>query len=135
LRLWTEGSAWFSSEQGRKGRIAPGQFADLAVLDADYFSVPDEQIKSISAQLTLVGGRIVHGDREFKDLAPPLPAAMPEWSPVRVWGGYQGTPPTHAHRAACSVHRHTHSGVARVAIRAEDAPSFWGALGCACFAF
>jgi predicted amidohydrolase YtcJ len=135
LRLWTEGSAWFSSEQGRKGRIAPGQFADLAVLDADYFSVPDEQIKSISAQLTLVGGRIVHGDQEFKDLAPPLPPAMPEWSPIRAYGGYQGTPLTHAHSAACSVHRHTHSAVARVAIRPEDASSFWGALGCTCFAF
>ena len=24
LRLWTEGSAWFSSEAGHKGRIAPG---------------------------------------------------------------------------------------------------------------
>jgi predicted amidohydrolase YtcJ len=135
LRLWTEGSAWFSSEQGRKGRIAPGQFADLAVLDADYFSVPDEQIKSISAQLTLVGGRVVHADREFKDLAPPLPPAMPEWSPIRAYGGYQGTPLTHAHRAACSVHRHTRSPVARVAIRPKEASSFWGALGCTCFAF
>ena len=33
--------------------------------------------------LTLVGGRVVHGDQEFKDLAPSLPPVMPEWSPVR----------------------------------------------------
>jgi len=45
LRLWTEGSAWFSTEDGKKGRIAAGQFADLAVLGADYFSVPAEEIK------------------------------------------------------------------------------------------
>jgi hypothetical protein len=39
LRLWTAGSAWFSSEQGKKGALVPGQLADLAVLSADYLSV------------------------------------------------------------------------------------------------
>jgi predicted amidohydrolase YtcJ len=88
LRLWTEGSAWFSAEQGKKGRIEPGQLADLVALDRDHFSVADEEIKSLASVLTVVGGRVVHGDREFKDLAPPLPAAMPDWSPVRAYGGY-----------------------------------------------
>ncbi|MBH9665282.1 amidohydrolase family protein, partial [Burkholderia multivorans] len=32
LELWTAGSAWFSSEQGKKGRIEQGQLADLVVL-------------------------------------------------------------------------------------------------------
>jgi predicted amidohydrolase YtcJ len=40
LRLYTVGSSWFSSEDGQKGAIVPGQLADLAVLAADYFSVP-----------------------------------------------------------------------------------------------
>src|SRR6185312_2283367 len=82
LRLWTEANTWFSSEQGKKGQIAPGQLADLAVLSADYFAVPAEAIQDLSAVLTLVGGKPVHGDAEFKDLAPPLPPAMPDWSPV-----------------------------------------------------
>src|ERR1700677_912144 len=43
LRLWTVGSSWFSTEDNRKGAIVPGQFADLAVLSADYFSVPNEE--------------------------------------------------------------------------------------------
>lgn len=44
LRLYTIGSAWFSGESELKGRIAPGQFADFALLNADYFSVPEEEI-------------------------------------------------------------------------------------------
>jgi predicted amidohydrolase YtcJ len=135
LRLWTEGSAWFSTEQGKKGRIAAGQFADLAALDADYFSIPDEQIKSVSALLTVVGGRIVHGSGEFKNLAPPLPPAMPDWSPVRTYGGYQSMGANRAHTAACSMHRHAHASPARVPVHREDLRSFWGALGCGCFVF
>jgi predicted amidohydrolase YtcJ len=135
LRLWTEGSAWFSTEDGKKGRIAAGQFADLAVLDGDYFSVPEEQIKSLAAVLTVVDGRVVHGDQEFESLAPPLPPAMPDWSPVRAYGGYQRTAVKHAHGAACSVHRDLHAPVSGAPIRSEDLRSFWGALGCGCFAF
>jgi predicted amidohydrolase YtcJ len=45
LRLYTVGSSWFSGEDGKKGAIAPGQLADLAVLSEDYFSVPEERIK------------------------------------------------------------------------------------------
>ena len=43
LRLYTMGSAWFSSEEGKKGAMVPGQLADLAVLSADYFSIPEER--------------------------------------------------------------------------------------------
>jgi predicted amidohydrolase YtcJ len=135
LRLWTEGSAWFSTEVEKKGRIAPGQFADLAVLDGDYFSLPEEEIKSIVAVLTVVGGRVVHGDQEFKDLAPPLPPAMPDWSPMRAYGGYQRTTMEHLHRAKCFVHRRAHGPVASAPIQSEDLRNFWGALGCSCFAF
>jgi hypothetical protein len=39
--------------------------------------------------LTLVGGKAVYGNADFKDLAPLLPQAMPGWSPVRTFGGYQ----------------------------------------------
>jgi hypothetical protein len=135
LRLWTEGSAWFSTEVGKKGHIAPGQFADLVVLDGDYFSMPEEEIKSIGAVLTVVGGRVVHGDQEFKNLAPPLPPAMPDWSPVRAYGGYQRTAVEHLHTAKCSVHRHARGPVTSTPIQSDDLRGFWGALGCSCFAF
>ncbi len=88
LRLWTVGSSWFSGEDGKKGAIVPGQLADLAVLSADYFSVPDEEIKHLESVLTIVGGRPVYAAEEFSSLAPPPLPVLPEWSPVRTYGGY-----------------------------------------------
>ncbi|HEX4598851.1 MAG TPA: amidohydrolase [Burkholderiaceae bacterium] len=134
LRLWTEGSAWFSDEQEKKGRIAPGQFADLAVLDADYFSVPDEGIKSIASALTMVAGRVVYGDLAFKDLAPQLPPALPDWSPVRRYGGFHLSGLTNSQASACAVHRHAPHRV-HAPVRFDDRAGFFGALGCSCFVF
>jgi predicted amidohydrolase YtcJ len=90
LRLWTVGSAWFSQEEDVKGRIAPGRYADFAVLSEDYFTVPEEQIKNIESVLTVVGGKVVYAAQPFQDLAPPpLPPVSPAWSPVAHFGGYQ----------------------------------------------
>jgi predicted amidohydrolase YtcJ len=88
LRCYTSGSAWFSGEEDKKGTIAVGRLADLAVLSADYFSVPDEEIKQIESQLTLVDGKIVYGAGDFRTLAPSAIQVMPDWSPVRFSGGY-----------------------------------------------
>jgi predicted amidohydrolase YtcJ len=87
LRLYTSAAPWFSNEEGKKGAIAPGQLADLAVLSADYFSVPEAEIRGIESVLTLLGGRIVHATAEFAPLGPgPLPVS-PGWSPVAAAGG------------------------------------------------
>mgnify|MGYP002621588786 CR=1 FL=1 len=82
LRLWTEANTWFSNEQGKKGRIKAGQLADLALLSADYFAVPESEIVHLRSVLTVLGGRVVHGGEEFGPPAPALPAPMPDWSPV-----------------------------------------------------
>lgn len=87
LRLFTAGSAWFSREEGKKGTIAPGQFADLAVLSDDFFSVPDDRIKALESVLTVVNGRVVYAASPFKQYDPPLPPVMPDWSPVSRFGG------------------------------------------------
>jgi predicted amidohydrolase YtcJ len=88
LRLFTVGSSWFSSEEGKKGAIVPGQLADLAALSADYFAIPDDDIKRLESVLTIVGGHVVHGSEEFAGLAPPLPTPVPDWSPIPRFGGY-----------------------------------------------
>jgi predicted amidohydrolase YtcJ len=88
LRLYTVGSSWFSTEDGKKGAIAPGQLADLAVLSGDYFSIPEEQIKHLESVLTIVGGKVVYATAEFSRLAPPELPVSPDWSPVREYGGY-----------------------------------------------
>jgi predicted amidohydrolase YtcJ len=61
LRLFTRGNSWFLRMEDRIGSIEPGMLADLVVLDRDYFTVPDVQVKQIRALMTIVGGRIVHG--------------------------------------------------------------------------
>src|SRR6266496_431255 len=88
LRLWTVGSSWFSSDDGKKGALAPGQLADCAVLSADYFSIPEDRIKDLESVLTIVGGKPVYAAAEFKDLSPPPLPVSPEWSPVAAYGGY-----------------------------------------------
>src|SRR5260370_41645054 len=88
LELYTMGSSWFSTEDGKKGALAPGQLADLAVLSADYFSIPDEKIKQLESVLTIVGGKPVYATEEFETLAPAPPAVLPHWSPVAQFGGY-----------------------------------------------
>jgi predicted amidohydrolase YtcJ len=65
LRLYSEGSAWFTFEDGERGSLALGRLADLAVLDKDYLTVPVDEIGSIVSLLTMVGGRIAYGDGPF----------------------------------------------------------------------
>jgi predicted amidohydrolase YtcJ len=68
LRLYTQGSAWFSFEENARGALAVGQLADLAVLSRDYLSVPIEQIGGTVSLLTMVGGRIVYADGPYAAL-------------------------------------------------------------------
>jgi predicted amidohydrolase YtcJ len=144
LRLWTEANTWFSTEQGKKGQIAAGQLADLVVLDRDYFSVPEDEIQDIESVLTLLGGKVVHGSGDYAGLAPDLPPAMPDWSPVRTFGGYQKRAEAGSTKYAfvgcgcsntCGVHGHSHARALGAHAPARDEGAFWGALGCSCWAF
>ncbi len=138
LRLYTVGSSWFSSEDGKKGSIAPGQLADLAVLSADYFSIPEDEIKQLESVLTIVGGKVVHAAREFSKLAPPALPVSPDWSPVKEYGGY-------AHSSRESIVGATacqaispcggkHAGAASTHRSVLGDLGLWS-LGCDCFAF
>jgi hypothetical protein len=60
LRLYTQGSAWFTHDDARRGSLEPGRLADLAVLTEDVMTAPAEQIGGIESLLTMVGGRIVY---------------------------------------------------------------------------
>ena len=134
LELYTKGSAWFSDEQDKKGTIEAGMFADLAVLDADYFTVEEEAIKNIEAVLTIVGGNIVYARDEFSAYAPAPVPVLPEWSPVRAYGGYVQSP-VHSCAGSCDVHAHEHNKARLSDMPVDNFTAFWGALGCSCFAF
>jgi predicted amidohydrolase YtcJ len=148
LRMWTENVAWFSNEVGKKGRIEVGQLADLIVPDRDYFACPGDAIADTVSELTIVGGRVVYGAGPFArhDTTAP-PPAMPDWSPVRRFGGYgawadKSAATTVQRRAAdacgcahaCAIHGHNHAAAWSRRVPAADVKGFWGALGCACWA-
>lgn len=77
LHAYTAGSAWLSFEEEDRGHLRPGARADFAVLDQDYFTVPDDDIPTISSVLTVVGGVVVHSSRAAApaDRAGPASAA------------------------------------------------------------
>lgn len=60
LRIFTRNNAWFLKMEDRIGSLEVGKLADLLVLNKDYFSVADEDIKNIRPVLTMVGGTVVH---------------------------------------------------------------------------
>jgi len=147
LRMWTENVTWFSNEEGKKGRIQEGQLADLVVPDRDFYSCPEDEIADTTSLLTVLGGRIVYAAGQFAvhDVLPP--PAMPDWSPVRTYGGYAAwgkatvaRVPLQAAAASCGcsrrcqVHGHGHATAWGSKIPVDDLKSFWGALGCACWA-
>jgi hypothetical protein len=145
LRMWTENVTWFSNEEGKKGRIEAGQYADLIIPDRDFFACPEAEISDITALLTIVGGKIVYATGDFAALDEPPPPAMPDWSPVRRFGGYaswgEAAKPATTRFAMhcgcateCGMHGHQHATAWSAKLPIADLKSFWGALGCACWA-
>ena len=149
LEMWTHKVTWFSNEEEKKGRIKKGQFADLVVPDRDYFACPEHEISEITSDLTIVGGKVVYGSGAFAshdDAVPP--PALPNWSPVRTFGGYGAWRDSRAGKSAareklasacgcanaCNVHGHDHAAAWSGMVPVSDLRSFWGALGCACWA-
>src|SRR5215469_14905002 len=137
LKLYTMGSSWFSTEDGKKGALAPGQLADLAVLSADYFTIAEEEIKRLESVLTIVGGKVVYAAEEFSKLAPPALPVSPSWSPVNEYGGYAKPRPEAvgaSHSACCSHTESSATGRANSHLQVLGDHGSWE-LGCDCFAF
>lgn len=138
LRLYTVGSAWFSGDEAVKGSLEPGKFADLVVLSADYFSVPEDQIRKIESVLTLMNGQIVHAKGPYRSIAPPALPVDPAWSPVAVAaneedgkylaksmrGGSHSCGHAHASGDSCGGHTHSHNWI-------QGDAGLWS-LSCSC---
>jgi hypothetical protein len=121
------------------------------VPDRDYFSCAEDEIADTTSDLTIVGGKVVYGAGDFAAYDKgALPPAMPDWSPVRTFGGYAAWGESrHAAEPAlnrkqlalscdcanaCSIHGHDHASAWSGKLPISDLKSFWGALGCACWA-
>ncbi|RFZ85251.1 amidohydrolase [Mucilaginibacter terrenus] len=157
LEIYTRGSAWFSGEQQKKGSISKGQLADLVVLDRDLFTVNEEEIKSIEAELTIVDGQIVYAAGFFSKYDPPSVPILPDWSPNNYNHGYYNvkgkqalaevrkaklalqqqlvTAKIHQCSGSCNLHGHDHNQARLSEIPVNDFQAFWGVFGCSCFAF
>jgi len=61
LRLATAANKWFIWEDDL-GSIEVGNHADLAVLDRDVLTVPEDDIRKTKSLLTIIGGKVVHND-------------------------------------------------------------------------
>ncbi len=89
MQLYTTGSAWCTGEEKLKGKIIKGMYADLVLLSRDYFSVPEDEVKTIESVLTIVNGKVVYANGDYKTLDVPAPEVIPSWSPIKYYGGYQ----------------------------------------------
>lgn len=130
LRLYTEGSAWFSNEESMKGRIQENYLADLAVLNKDFFSIPDDRIRSLHSVLTIVDGKIVYASDKFEHLGPEELPVSPDWSPVNLKHGKNRL---QEEKSISSVECHAHHFLEEMKVLLN--PKAWHARECDCFVF
>ena len=74
IASYTRDAAWFTGEDGRRGRLSPGYDADLCVPTADPFACAEAELPGLRSDLTLAGGRVTHASGELAELARRLPA-------------------------------------------------------------
>jgi hypothetical protein len=89
LQLYTSGSAWCSGEEHDKGKLVSGMYADLCILSDDYFSLKEDDVRNIESVLTIMNGQVVYAAGAYNNLNPPIAETIPDWSPVKYYGGYQ----------------------------------------------
>jgi predicted amidohydrolase YtcJ len=58
LKSYTTNAAYAAFEEGSKGTLKPGKYADLVVLSKDIMTVPDDQIPTTEILYTIVGGKV-----------------------------------------------------------------------------
>ena len=70
LRSATVNCAWFVHMENKVGTLEPGRYADFVVLSKDYFTVPVDEIRTITSVLTVAGGKVGWASGDFASLAP-----------------------------------------------------------------
>jgi predicted amidohydrolase YtcJ len=69
LRTFTRNNAWFLKMEKKIGTLEVGKLADMLVLNRDYFTVPDADIRKIRPVLTIIDGTVVHDTGELGAVA------------------------------------------------------------------
>jgi cytosine/adenosine deaminase-related metal-dependent hydrolase len=68
LEMATRKCGWFLQLEDKIGTLEVGKYADLIVLSDDFFTVPEDDIRTLTSVLTIVDGRIVYADAEYTGL-------------------------------------------------------------------
>jgi predicted amidohydrolase YtcJ len=63
VEAYTMGAAFAEFQEREKGSITPGKLADLVVLSDNIFDLKPEAIRGVKVRTTLVGGKVVYGER------------------------------------------------------------------------
>lgn len=133
LRLYTQESARLSREENAKGSLSIGMYADMAILNQDYFNIPEESIKDITSILTILGGKVVYAADQFSefDINRNLPIS-PNWSPIHQYRGYY-QPHNLANSCLCAKKASLDQ---RLGIKEKQGHSLnpWS-FGCDCFSY
>ena len=77
---------WLLAAQAYRNQLPSGNRSSV---DRDYFSIPEEEIGDLESVLTVVDGKVVYAGGPYSELSPEIPTVVPEWSPVKYYGGYQ----------------------------------------------
>jgi predicted amidohydrolase YtcJ len=60
LRMYTSDAAWIQFAEKQRGSLEPGKFADLVVIDRDFLTCPEDQVKDIEPLMTMVNGKVIY---------------------------------------------------------------------------
>jgi len=63
IRAYTSGSAYAQFEDGKKGELKAGEYADFIILSDDLTKIPAQQFTKTTVLLTVVGGRTVYPEK------------------------------------------------------------------------
>jgi predicted amidohydrolase YtcJ len=63
IEAYTMGAAFAEFQEREKGSISPGKLADMVILNDNIFDLKPEAIRNVKVKTTIVGGKVVYGDR------------------------------------------------------------------------
>jgi hypothetical protein len=63
IEAYTLGAAFAEFQENEKGSITPGKLADMVILSDNIFDLKPEAIRNVKVETTIVGGKVVYGQR------------------------------------------------------------------------
>jgi predicted amidohydrolase YtcJ len=63
IEAYTTGAAFAEFQEKEKGSITPGKLADMVIVSDNIFDLKPEAIRNVKVKITIVGGKVVYGER------------------------------------------------------------------------